>query len=195
MIQAEEKLLETLDLRTILNVDEGRLTAVDGVNISVNRGETLGIVGESGCGKSMLAQSILRIEPKYAQISGEINLYSKFGDRMNLASYARNSVNLREVRGGRVFLYGSGDIADIFSYHNSTVLSNCFEIVGVMDGNPLKENMLYNDFVITTPEKAKLADEDMILIASQDDASIKSMVNYLTKTLNIKNRILHIVEN
>ncbi len=49
----------------------------------------------------MLAQSILRIEPKYAQISGEINLYSKFGDRMNLASY-RNSVNLREVRGGRV---------------------------------------------------------------------------------------------
>ena len=82
MIQAEEKLLETLDLRTILNVDEGRLPAVDGVNISVNRGENLGIVGESGCGKSMLAQSILTIEPKYAQISGEINLYSKFGDRI-----------------------------------------------------------------------------------------------------------------
>ena len=102
MIQVEEKLLETLDLRTILNVDEGKLIVVDGLDISVNRGETLGIVGESGCGKSMLAQSILRIEPKYAKISGEINLYSKFGDRMNLASYARNSVNLREVRGGRV---------------------------------------------------------------------------------------------
>ena len=102
MIQVEEKLLETLDLRTILNVDEGKLIVVDGVDISVNRGETLGIVGESGCGKSMLAQSILRIEPKYAKISGEINLYSKFGDRINLASYVRNSVNLRKVRGGRV---------------------------------------------------------------------------------------------
>ena len=62
MIQVEEKLLETLNLRTILDVDEGKLIVVDGVDISVNRGETLGIVGESGCGKSMLAQSILRIK-------------------------------------------------------------------------------------------------------------------------------------
>ena len=75
MIQVEEKLLETLNLRTILDVDEGKLIVVDGVDISVNRGETLGdVIGESGCGKSMLAQSILRIEPKYAKISGEINL-------------------------------------------------------------------------------------------------------------------------
>ena len=102
MIKAESKLLETIGLSTTLNVDEGRLVAVDHMDVSVNRGETLGIVGESGCGKSMFAQSILRIEPKYAQIRGEINLYSELGDKMDLADFSRNSGDLRRVRGGRV---------------------------------------------------------------------------------------------
>ena len=102
MIKAESKLLETIGLSTTLNVDEGRLVAVDHMDVSINRGETLGIVGESGCGKSMFAQSILRIEPKYAQIRGKINLYSELGDKMDLAGFSRNSGDLRKVRGGRV---------------------------------------------------------------------------------------------
>jgi peptide/nickel transport system ATP-binding protein/oligopeptide transport system ATP-binding protein len=56
-------LLEVRDLRTIFQTDDGEVTAVNGVSFAVNEGETLGIVGESGCGKSVTAFSILRLIP------------------------------------------------------------------------------------------------------------------------------------
>ena len=56
-------LLEVRGLRTIFQTDDGEVTAVNGVSFAVNEGETLGIVGESGCGKSVTAFSILRLIP------------------------------------------------------------------------------------------------------------------------------------
>lgn len=99
----------------------------------------------------------------------------------------------KEVSGGRVFLYGSGDIADTFIYQNKTLLSNRFEIVGIMDGNLCKQNEGYNGFVIDLPENSQLSDGDMVLIASQDESSIKAMVKNLTEKLNITNPILQII--
>src|SRR5438105_2366961 len=51
------------DLRTHFYTRDGVVKAVDGVSLSVDRGETLGIVGESGCGKSVTALSIMRLVP------------------------------------------------------------------------------------------------------------------------------------
>ena len=66
-------LLEIKDLMTVFDTAQGRIKAVDGVSLSVNFGETLGIVGESGCGKTMLALSIIRLIPANGKIlSGEI---------------------------------------------------------------------------------------------------------------------------
>jgi len=66
-------LLEVKDLRTYFSLHEGTVRAVDGVSFTVRRGRTLGVVGESGCGKSVTAQSILRIVPSPGKIvSGEI---------------------------------------------------------------------------------------------------------------------------
>ncbi len=56
-----EALLEVRDLRTYFKVMDGVVRAVDGVSFSINRGETLGIVGESGCGKSVTALSVMRL--------------------------------------------------------------------------------------------------------------------------------------
>ena len=50
----KEKLLEVKDLKTVFHTIRGRITAVDGVSFEVGGGEILGIVGESGCGKSCL---------------------------------------------------------------------------------------------------------------------------------------------
>ena len=54
-------LLEVKDLRTYFNTRDGVVKAVDGISYDIQEGETLGLVGESGCGKSVSALSILRL--------------------------------------------------------------------------------------------------------------------------------------
>jgi oligopeptide/dipeptide ABC transporter ATP-binding protein len=58
-----ETLLEIRDLRTVFHTDEGTVRAVDGVSFTVGCGEAVGLVGESGCGKSVTALSIMRLIP------------------------------------------------------------------------------------------------------------------------------------
>ena len=69
-----EKILEVQELTTMFRTERGIMKAVDGVSFHVNKGEILGIVGESGCGKSVTSQSILRLfDEKYtAQYQGRI---------------------------------------------------------------------------------------------------------------------------
>jgi oligopeptide/dipeptide ABC transporter ATP-binding protein len=67
------QLLEIKDLMTVFDTVRGRIKAVDGVSLKIDSGETLGIVGESGCGKTMLALSIMRLVPASGKIiNGEI---------------------------------------------------------------------------------------------------------------------------
>jgi oligopeptide/dipeptide ABC transporter ATP-binding protein len=72
-----ELLLEVNNLQTHFPLDEGTVRAVEGVSYKLYRGRTLGIVGESGCGKSVTAQSILRIVPKPGKIVGGEILYHR----------------------------------------------------------------------------------------------------------------------
>jgi peptide/nickel transport system ATP-binding protein/oligopeptide transport system ATP-binding protein len=92
-----EPLLEVRNLRTVFHTPEGRLDAVDGVSLEVYPGETLGIVGESGCGKSVTALSILRLVPSPPGTieGGEILLEGK--DLLGLSS-----AGMRKVRGNRI---------------------------------------------------------------------------------------------
>ena len=92
-----EPLLEVRNLRTVFHTPEGRLDAVDGVSLKVHSGETLGIVGESGCGKSVTALSILRLVPSPpGRIEGgEILLGGQ--DLLGLSS-----AEMRKVRGNRI---------------------------------------------------------------------------------------------
>ena len=89
--------LDVKDLRTYLYTKWGITKAVDGLSFQVHEGETLGIVGESGCGKSMTALSLLRLAPKPAAriVSGEINL-----DGENILE--RPESEMRFVRGQKI---------------------------------------------------------------------------------------------
>ena len=86
-------LLEVTDLRTSFSTDDGVVGAVDGVSFSVDRGKVLGIVGESGCGKSVTKLSIMGLLPgKNVRISGSAML-----DGRDLLTLSKPE--LRQVRG------------------------------------------------------------------------------------------------
>ena len=74
MEAVKEKVLEVKNLKTTFTTLRGRVVAVDGVSFTINKGEIVGIVGESGCGKSVTSQSIMRLydEKKLAGYDGEI---------------------------------------------------------------------------------------------------------------------------
>lgn len=66
--------LHVADLKVAYQVARGHLKAVDGVSFEVNPGESLGLVGESGCGKSTVAKAILRLLPEDARVEGRVLL-------------------------------------------------------------------------------------------------------------------------
>jgi peptide/nickel transport system ATP-binding protein len=92
-----ETVLRVENLRTYFETPEGVTRAVDGVSFAIRRGETLALLGESGCGKSITAMSILQLVPEPAGriVSGEVWL----GDRDILALSERE---MRRVRGRRI---------------------------------------------------------------------------------------------
>src|ERR687887_656154 len=80
-------LLEVRDLKTYFFLDEGTVKAVDGASLTVHSGRTLCVVGESGCGKSVMARSILQIvSPPGRIVSGEILFHRAVGETLDLAA-------------------------------------------------------------------------------------------------------------
>ena len=95
-------LLSIENLHVHFPLDQGTVRAVDGVSLQINPGEVVGLIGESGCGKSVTAQAILRIVPLPGRIvSGRIDLHGEEG-RVDLAALPSNSPALRTVRGGAI---------------------------------------------------------------------------------------------
>jgi peptide/nickel transport system ATP-binding protein len=105
-----DSLLSVRDLKTYFAQDEGLVKAVDGVSFDVAPGATLGIVGESGCGKSVTARSILRIVDRPGRIvDGEIRFRraSRNGGAaavVDLTKLEPNGEEMRAIRGAEIAL-------------------------------------------------------------------------------------------
>jgi peptide/nickel transport system ATP-binding protein len=95
-------LLDIRNLVTAFRTPAGRVPAVDGVSLAIDRGRTLGLVGESGCGKSVTAMSVLRLVAAPGVIEGgEILLEDRHGgSAVDLVTLPEPQ--LRKVRGGRI---------------------------------------------------------------------------------------------
>ena len=97
-----EHLLTIRDLRTHFFLDEGTVRAVDGVDLDIPRSRTVGLVGESGCGKSVTAFSILRLVPRPGRIvSGRIVLH-RDGKPLVLTDLPAEGRAIRRVRGNEI---------------------------------------------------------------------------------------------
>ncbi|HLT63404.1 MAG TPA: ABC transporter ATP-binding protein, partial [Pseudohongiella sp.] len=94
---SSEPILQLNNLVTEFDTDEGRVRAVDGVSFSLAAGETLGIVGESGCGKSVTAQSIMRLlpQPMGQIVDGEILFQGQDLAKLSLEQ-------MHKIRGARI---------------------------------------------------------------------------------------------
>jgi peptide/nickel transport system ATP-binding protein len=106
-----EPLVEVKDLRVEFDVRAGIVKAVDGLNLTIHRGKTLGVIGESGCGKSMTARAILNMIPKPGKIThGEIiyhrrvqnNGSGQMDDVIELTKLDPDGKTIREIRGGEI---------------------------------------------------------------------------------------------
>ena len=100
--QKSDILIDVKDLRVNIKVDSGILNAVRGVNFSIRRGETLGLVGESGCGKSITSKAILGINAKNVAATGEAIFYDDGCQPVDLLKLKRDSKEIRAIRGGRI---------------------------------------------------------------------------------------------
>jgi oligopeptide/dipeptide ABC transporter ATP-binding protein len=94
---SSESILEVRDLHTHFFLRRGVVKAVDGVSFTLRRGEVLGLVGESGCGKSLTALSLMRLLPKTGArtVAGEVLLHGE-----NILDFT--PAQMREVRGRRI---------------------------------------------------------------------------------------------
>src|SRR5947207_14466052 len=98
----DSPVLSVRDLKTYFRLDEGLVRAVDGVSFDVFAGRTLGIVGESGCGKSVTARSVLGIVDRPGRIEGGEVWLTRNGARTDLAKLPPSGDEMRDIRGKEI---------------------------------------------------------------------------------------------
>ena len=103
-MSTEQPLISVRDLKTYFVADEGTTRAVDGASFDVHPGKTLGIVGETGCGKSVTARSILRIVEVPGRIVGGEILLRRGEKIVDLVKLHPDGREMRQVRGGEIGL-------------------------------------------------------------------------------------------
>ena len=122
-------LLDVKNLKTYFFCDEGTVRAVDGVDFQIRRGRTLGIVGESGCGKSVTARSVLNMVPKPGRITeGEITLHRAIGvdgssgclqvEQVKLTDINPKGAEIRSIRGCEIALVPQEPMMSLSPVHN-----------------------------------------------------------------------------
>jgi peptide/nickel transport system ATP-binding protein len=91
------------DVRVSLDAEQGWVRALDGVSLSLQRGQTFALVGESGCGKSMTALALMRLLPDNGVIvGGQLTIGAAVPDAKPVSLFALPESAMRKIRGGRV---------------------------------------------------------------------------------------------
>jgi oligopeptide/dipeptide ABC transporter ATP-binding protein len=131
-----EPILSVKDIKTYFFTTQGVVKAVDGISFSIRRGEVVGLVGESGCGKSMASLSVMRRvpQPSGKTISGEILFHGQ--DLLKISEE-----EMRSIRGDRIamimqdpmvalnqLLTVEYQIGEIFRYHKKPIIDSLREM-------------------------------------------------------------------
>ncbi|MFQ5614988.1 MAG: ABC transporter ATP-binding protein [Anaerolineales bacterium] len=107
--ETRDPLIEVKDLHVEFDVRDGVVHAVDGASFTIYRGQTLGVIGESGCGKSMTAKAIMNMVPKPGIMRGEIIFHERVRknggeivEQVRIDQLKPDSERIRAIRGGHI---------------------------------------------------------------------------------------------
>jgi len=103
----KEPLIEVRDVKVYFYLDEGTVRAVEGVSFDIGRGRTLGVVGESGCGKSVTSQAIMQIVPPPGKIVAGDIFFHRYNDdgsveKIDLTKLDPRGPEIRNIRGNEI---------------------------------------------------------------------------------------------
>ena len=177
----EERLLEVKNLKVSFNVGKKKLTAVENVEFSLDKGKVIGIVGESGCGKSVTSQCLMRLNPEPPGFfeGGEILYKGKDVLKMN-------KKELRQFRGK--------EISYIFQAEKKAKALEILKMVGISDGERrykqyphelsggMKQRVMIAIALVGSPSIV-IADEPTTSLDVTIEAQILDVLKNLQKTL------------
>ena len=182
---------------TAFDTDVGQLTAVDGVSFNIQKGRTLGIVGESGCGKSVTALSIMRLlpQPMGKILSGEVQfdglfgyetvatrLLRKFGADKMLEAFSHRSGDIPNPGKDSPSLNDAKKFTDEFEVSCIEITANKKGISGLQVGHPNKTSSISQTLLKSTAtfeEKFRT-----MIISTGKDASNQTLSSSLTSVWN-----------
>ncbi|MEX0832353.1 MAG: ABC transporter ATP-binding protein [Actinomycetota bacterium] len=149
-----EPLLDVNDLRVHFPTEDGLVKAVDGVSVSVNPGETLGIVGESGAGKSVTFQTAMGLTPKdQAKIEGRVLFHGQ--DLLTLAPD-----EMRNIRGSRISMVFQDPMTSLHPYYKvGDQIAEAIRAHERVSKKEAKERAIEMLERVTIPQPAERADQ------------------------------------
>ena len=132
-------LLEINDLKTYFTTLDGTVRAVDGVSLDIQPGKTLGLVGESGCGKSVTAHSILRLLPRRISriAGGEIIFRRAGGQLVDMTKLNPDGEVIRSIRGNEISMIFQEPLTSLSPVHS--VGNQIAEAIALHEGLSQKE--------------------------------------------------------
>ena len=152
-----EPLLRVRDLRVSFRLDEGTVRAVDGLSFDVYPGQVVGIVGESGCGKSVTMRAVLGLIDPPGRITGGEILYRRGADTLTLTSLNTRGPEMRALRGAEIALIPQEPMAAFSPVH--TVGSQIVEAIRLHDPGVSRREArartveLFRDVGVSMPEQ------------------------------------------
>lgn len=119
MADSNVALLEINDLKTHFHTLDGTVRAVEGVSLAIEPGQTVGLVGESGCGKSVTAASVMQLLPKRTSeiVEGEILFRRENGEVVDLATVKPDGTMIRTIRGNEISMIFQEPLTSLSPVH------------------------------------------------------------------------------
>lgn len=160
MSKETKNILEIIDLTVKFMMDEGVVHAVNGISYDVPEGKSIGIVGESGCGKTVSSYSLNRLLPANAQVSGQILYKERNGTITDIAKLKSEGREIRRIRGKDISMIFQEPMTSLSPVHTiNNQLSEAMLLFQSMTKRQAKKRSIELLKLVGIPQAERRVDE------------------------------------